>query len=232
MSLTLNMEDLLIEEPALVLGDAVAFDAGGGRQAFGEVADEEIVHIGNIEAVVPEFLVFLEADGVVHRLDGGTLPQVVLAEDEKAHAVEPAVETASDLGYLAFQDAAHRKGHFPVGHFLDTHVLACLETVGVAAQEDAVEVLLGERLGEAGNVLEERQAGGLALLHRPRHLDPEPAGTRRLEVRTVQVHEFVEIVAQHGGQFDLRVLLEEARVVFLGLEDLLIFRIGRHDTQM
>ena len=102
------MEDLLIEGPALVLGDTVTFDAGGGRQALVQVADEEVVDIGNIQAVVLEVLVFLQADGVVHRLDGGSLPQVVLAEDEQAHAVEAAVESARDLGHLAFQDAAHR----------------------------------------------------------------------------------------------------------------------------
>ena len=226
------MEHLLIKGPALVLGDAVTLEAGGGRQALVQVTDEEVVDIGNIQAVVLEVLELLEADGVVHRLDGGTLVEVVLAEDEQAHAVEPAVESARDLGNLALEDPAHRQGHLPVGHLLDTHVLAGAEAVGVAALEDAVKVLLGERPGEAGDVLEERQAGGLALLHRPRHLDAEPVAAGRLQVRPVQVHEPVEVVPENGGQLNLRVLLEEARVVFLGLEDLRIFRFDRHDTQM
>ena len=226
------MEHLLIKGPALVLGDAVTLEAGGGRQTVVQIADEELIDIGDIQAVVLEVLVLLEADGVVHRLDGGTLVEVVFAEDEQAHAVEVPVESARDLGDFAFQDPAHRKGHLPVWHLLDTHVLAGAETIGVAALEDTVEVLLGERPGEAGDVLEERQAGGLALLHRPRHLDPELVAAGRLQVRPVQVHEPVEIVPENGGQLDLRVLLEEARVVFLGLEDLRMFRFERHNTQM
>ena len=111
------------EGAALVLGDAVAGETGGSREAVVEIADEEIVDIGDVEAVIAEFLVFLEADGVIHRLDGIAFGEVVLAEDEQAQAVPMPVKAAGGLGDLAFQDTAHGKGHPPVRELADAYVL-------------------------------------------------------------------------------------------------------------
>lgn len=111
------------EGAALVLGEAVAGEAGGGGQAVVEVADEEVVDVGDEEVVVADVVVLLEADGVVHRLEGLAFGEVVLAEDEQAQAVPVAVEAAGGLGDLAFQDTAHGEGHPPVRELTDANVL-------------------------------------------------------------------------------------------------------------
>ena len=215
------------EGAALVLGKAVAREAGGGGKAVVEVADEEVVDVGDEKAVVADVLVFLEADGVVHRLEGFSFGEIVLAEDEQAQAVPVAVETAGGLGHLAFQDAAHREGHPPVRQFIDAHILAGAESEGITAFEEGVAGVGGKPLGEAGEILHERESGGLALLHRPRDLDADRTACRGLEVRPVPVHELFERRAQHGGEHNLRVLLEEARAE---LPDM--FRFLAHVAQM
>ena len=111
--------------------------------------------------------------------------------------------------------------------FIDAHVLAGGKAEGVAALEDGVAVVGGEFARDAGDVLHEREAGGLALLHRPGDLDADGAAGGRLEVRAVAVHKRLERGAQHRGEHDLRVLLEEARPE---LPDM--FRFLAHDTQM
>ena len=125
------------------------------------------------------------------------------------------IEAACDFGHLTLQDPAHRESHPPIGQFLDTDEFTGTETEGVAALQNLVEVVAGPFPGDAGDVFHEGQAGGLTLLHRPRHFDPDSMAVRRLQVRPVPVHERIELVSQHRGQYDLRVFLEEARVVLL-----------------
>ena len=106
--MVLPKNSLLIKRLSLVLGNSVSQQTGTLLEPVVEVADEKVVDVGDIETVIPEILVLLEADGVVHRLDGVVLSQVLLAENEQAHAVPMAVKAARHLGHLAFQDAAHR----------------------------------------------------------------------------------------------------------------------------
>ena len=212
---------------ALVLRNTVAGQAGGGGEAIVKVADEKVVDVGDEKAVVADVLVLLQADGVVHGLGGIPFGEVVLAEDEQAQAVPVAVKTIAGLGDLAFQDTAHGKSHPPIGQFIDTHILAGTEAEGVTAFQDGIAVVGGKPAREAGDVLHEGQAGGLALLHRPRDLDAHRAAGKRLEVRAVAVHERLERRPQHRGEHDLRVLFEKARAE---LPDM--FRFVAHVTQM
>ena len=107
-------ERLRVECFPLVLGKAVTGQTGRGGETVVQVTDKEVVDVGDIETVITKFLIFLQADGVIHRLDGIAFPQVVLAEDEQSHTVPTTIETVTDLGHLAFQDTAHGERHPPI----------------------------------------------------------------------------------------------------------------------
>ena len=103
-----------VEVFALCLGDGIAEEAGAASEAVGEVADKEVVDVSQIEPVVPDILMFLQGEGVIHGHDGIGQVEVFTAENVKTHLVEMAVETVSDFCDFAFEDAPERQGHRPV----------------------------------------------------------------------------------------------------------------------
>ena len=105
---------LQIELPALILRDGIAQQPGAGFQAVIQVADEEVVHICQVEAVIAVVLVLLQGNDIVHGVLGFRLSEVVATEDVQAHLVEVAVEAIAHFRDLALQDAAQGQGHAPI----------------------------------------------------------------------------------------------------------------------
>ena len=164
-------------------------EAGGGLEAVCEVADEEVVHIGQVQAVVSEILLPLEAQGVVHGLHGFRLAQLVLAEDKKPGLVKVAVKAVPHLVHLAFNDPPHGESHGPIGKLLGADVTAALEAVGIPRFQDFRQFfVLGVRR-DAGDVRHQGCGGLLGLLHGPGDLDAQGMSVQALQVGTVPSHE-------------------------------------------